>query len=70
MKKIWKFIGVMVIVILVLGGICAGVGFLTGADGARIFGVLDAEYNITASFQAYSATFQEMMADLTAAVSA
>ena len=51
MKKGWKIVGVVVLVIIVLGAICVGIGLLTGADGERIYNVLDQEYNITSFYQ-------------------
>ena len=41
MKKIWSFLWIIVVVLLVLGIVCAGVGFLTGADFGRIFDIVD-----------------------------
>lgn len=36
---------------LLLGAVCVGVGFLTGADMARIYSVLDDRYSITAYYE-------------------
>ena len=47
MKKGWKIIGILVLVVIILGGICAGVGMMTGAEFDRIYDVLDAKYNLT-----------------------
>lgn len=47
MKKGWYIILVIVLAALLLGAVCVGVGFITGADTARIYSVLDDKYNIT-----------------------
>lgn len=47
MKKGWYIVLVIVLAALLLGAVCIGVGFITGADSARIFAVLDNKYGIT-----------------------
>lgn len=47
MKKAWRIIISIVLIVLLLGGVFIGVGFLTGADTNRIYSVLDARYNLT-----------------------
>ena len=47
MKKGWKIVGIIVLVMLLLGVVCTAVGIMTGADFARIYSVLDAKYYIT-----------------------
>lgn len=47
MKKGWYIVLVIVLSALLLGAVCIGVGFITGADSARIFAVLDNKYGIT-----------------------
>lgn len=47
MKKGWYIVLVIVLAALLLGAVCVGVGFITGADSARIFAVLDNKYGIT-----------------------
>ena len=51
MKKGWKIVIALVLVALLLGAVCVGVGFLTGADMARIYSVLDDRYSITAYYE-------------------
>lgn len=41
MKKAWKAISLIVVIALILGAVCIGVGVLTGADTGRIYQVLD-----------------------------
>lgn len=47
MKKVWKAVGVLVLIMVVLGAILIGVGFVTGADSSRIYSVLDNQYLLT-----------------------
>ncbi len=58
MNKSWKFIGVMILIVLGLGVLCAGVGFLTGADAQRIFQIVDDRLAITESIEMYRQFFQ------------
>ena len=47
MKKGWHIVLIVVLAALLLGLVCIGVGFITGADTSRIYSVLDDEYNLT-----------------------
>lgn len=47
MKRGWYIVLVIVLVALLLGAVCVGVGYITGANTARIFAVLDDKYGIT-----------------------
>ena len=47
MKKGWYIVLVVVLVALLLGAVCIGVGFITGANTERIYSVLDDRYSIT-----------------------
>ena len=67
MKKTWKAIGVVILIIAVLGGLCVGVGLLTGADATRIYSVLDARFDISATIELYSQYIDEL-GDLWASV--
>ena len=55
MKKGWQIIIAVVSIMVLLGGICMGVGFITGAETDRIFTVMDNRYNISV----YAQWFQE-----------
>ena len=61
MKKIWSFLWIIVVVLLVLGIVCAGVGFLTGADFGRIFDIVDKEYDVVNTAGAYYDSFQTFL---------
>ncbi len=47
MKRAWRIIISIALIVLLLGGVLIGVGFLTGADTNRIYSVLDGRYNLT-----------------------
>ena len=61
MKKIWSFLWIIVVVLLVLGVVCAGVGFLTGAEFNRIFEIVDKEYDVVRTADAYYSSFQSFL---------
>ena len=43
MKSGWKIILIVVVIAILLGAICIGVGAMTGADFTRIWATLDTE---------------------------
>ena len=43
MTRIWKYVGVAVIVLLVFGLLLGGAGFLTGAEPERILRIVESE---------------------------
>lgn len=47
MKKAWSVIIIIVVIVALLGGVFMGVGFITGADTARIYSVLDDKYSLS-----------------------
>lgn len=51
MSNAWKTVGTIVLVIVLLGAILCGVGFITGADTARIMSVVENHYLINATYQ-------------------
>ncbi len=59
MKKSWRFIGVLVLVVLFLGAVCIGVGFLTGADAERIYTVADNALKISDTIDNYTEFFED-----------
>ena len=46
MAKIWKVIGIVAGIALLLGLICVGVGFITGGDLGRIRHLLENNYGL------------------------
>ena len=51
MKNAWRVILIIVVVAIVFGGICLGVGIMTGAETDRIYTVLDKQLNLTGMVQ-------------------
>lgn len=60
MKKGWRIILSIVLVALVMGGLCFGVGLLTGADLQRIIQNVDGHYNLTSYVNAYADYFKQL----------
>lgn len=52
MKKIWKTIIIVVIVLLILGAAFIGVAMITGADFGRVQDLFNSTYNVS-SFREY-----------------
>lgn len=46
MGKVWKVIGIIAGVVLLLGALCIGVGFITGGDMGRITDQLTETYGV------------------------
>ena len=46
MKNGWRIIIIVVLIAILLGGICLGVGVITGADMSHIYETLDEQYNL------------------------
>ena len=57
MKKAWKVVIVIVLVIILVGAICAGVGMLAGGNLNRIYAELDYQYSITEIYNLLIDTF-------------
>ncbi len=54
MSKGWRIIGGIVLVLLLLGAISIGVGFLTGGNINNITDQLEQQYLLTQRWEAYS----------------
>ena len=50
MKSGWRVILTVVLITILLGAICIGVGKITGGDMPRIYSVLDRQYNISEKY--------------------
>ena len=46
MKKGWKIVFTIFLIVIVIGIVGVGVGMLTGAEFTRIYSVLDDQYHI------------------------
>lgn len=51
MKSGWKIILIVVVIAILLGAICIGVGAMTGADFTRIWATLDNRYHVNMYYQ-------------------
>ncbi len=60
MKKGWRVILGIVLAALVFGGLCCGVGFLTGADYDRIILNLDEHYQLMTYVDACTAWVKQL----------
>ena len=54
MSKGWRIIGSLVLVMVLLGAICIGVGFMTGGDIVEVYSNLNTRYNLSGYWAAYS----------------
>ena len=52
MKKIWKTVVIVTVVLLVLGAAFIGVALITGADFSRVQDMFNSTYNVS-SFKEY-----------------
>lgn len=48
MTRIWKYVGIIVIALLVFGVLLGGAGLLTGAEPERVWRIIDGESYIEA----------------------
>ena len=51
MKNGWRVIISIVLIAILLGGVCIGVGIITGAQMDRVYSVLDKQYNLNALYR-------------------
>ncbi len=54
MSKGWRIIGGLVLMLLLLGAICIGVGFMTGGDIVEVYSSLNTRYNLSGYWEQYS----------------
>lgn len=47
MSKGWRIIGAIVLVLVLLGAICIGVGFMTGGDIVEVYSSLNEKYQLS-----------------------
>ena len=46
MSKGWKIVGTIVLILVLFGAICIGVGFMTGGDLVDIYSTLKVRFNL------------------------
>lgn len=64
MKKGWRIIFGVVLVAVILGGLCCGVGLLTGADIDRIVLNLEEHYQLMTYVNSYTAFVTNLFQNL------
>ena len=65
MKKGWRVILGIVLVAVIFGGLCCGVGLLTGADSERIIMNLDEHYQVMTYINTYTSHVTGLFQKLT-----
>lgn len=64
MKKGWRIILTIVLVVLILGGVSFGVGLLTGGDVDRIILNLDEHYQVMTYINTYTGYVRQLFQQL------
>ena len=64
MKKGWRIILTIVLVVLILGGVSFGVGLLTGGDIDRIILNLDEHYQVMTYINTYTGYVRQLFQQL------
>lgn len=58
MKKGWKMVAIIVLAVVIIGAVLTSIGFVTGADTARIYYVLDDNYVMTEKIEWFKQVIQ------------
>ena len=66
MKSGWKIILIVVVIAILLGAICIGVGAMTGADFTRIWATLDNRYHVHMYYQYFVEVWNTLATELAA----
>lgn len=66
MKSGWKIILIVVVIAILLGAVCMGVGAMTGADFARIWATLDNRYHVDMYYQYFVEVWNTLATELAA----
>ena len=64
MKSGWKIILLVVLIAILLGAVCMGVGMMTGADFTRIWATLDDKYHVDMYYQYFMEVWSLLQAEL------
>lgn len=46
MSKTWRVVWIIVLIAVLLGAVCVGVGVITGGEWSRIYSILDTRYHV------------------------
>ena len=66
MKSGWKIILIVVVIAILLGAVCMGVGAMTGADFTRIWATLDNRYHVDMYYQYFIEVWNTLATELAA----
>ena len=66
MKSGWKIILIVVVIAILLGAICIGVGAMTGADFTRIWATLDNRSHVDMYYQYFVEVWNTLATELAA----
>ena len=66
MKSGWKIILIVVVIAILLGAVCMGVGAMTGADFTRIWATLDNRYHVNMYYQYFIEVWNTLVTVLAA----
>ena len=66
MKSGWNIILIVVVIAILLGAICIGVGAMTGADFSRIWATLDNRYHVDMYYQYFVEVWNTLATELAA----
>ncbi len=64
MKSGWKIILLVVLIAILLGAVCMGVGLMTGADFTRIWATLDDKYHVDMYYQYFMEVWALLQTEL------
>lgn len=64
MRKGWRIIITLVLIVALLGAVSVGVGLMTGAEMDRIYSVVDERYNVTAWLEYYQQVYDILAPEL------
>lgn len=64
MKSGWKIILLVVLIAILLGAVCMGVGKMTGADFTRIWATLDDKYHVEMYYQYFVEVWSLLQTEL------
>ena len=64
MKSGWKIILLVVLIAILLGAVCMGVGMMTGADFTRIWATLDDKYHVEMYYQYFAEVWSLLQTEL------
>ena len=64
MKSGWKIILIVVVIAILLGAVCMGVGAMTGADFTRIWATLDNRYHVDMYYQYFTEVWSMLATEL------